>query len=726
MFQGTRFQCIDKVYTLERQNSESGLAVIATTPTDPDYSKLAFARSDNQRLLLGDPFLRDAILQSAALLIPQDTSLPISIRRWDIYPQPYSMPKESSIYVQTLLEGLEENEVHTSVNSFDHTGALNESLKGYRLRKLQHHKEYPNVSDLVCPDDRDTRELRACLTHLAHRFKVKVPEVRVSYLANLHALPKNQRRKIELPLIEKVVQQWTRESDVNNSKFTVEWQQSGKPVVRLSDEPVEISLTHDNRYCIAVAGSWSLGSDIVPVKHRNRKQWLGLLGQIADTLIDDNLDENELNRLGAAIWAVKEVLHKVNVKKTISMKIEQKINNGILFLCETDQGKLKVLACWKIFTRGRDRVVAISVIESETKIIADDALTFDYGGYNSLLNQQHYEIVGDGPQGQVVFVHRFPVTFMPVGQLSRHIYFTHYFFWAGMVREASAWPVLKRIAEQFATGKWGGVTNFAALKVLGEATTHDLIEVRMWASGNGGPQNSVLDLTYDFRKVLPDGGYERLALLEQQTTWVRIINHGIAKVDAYPDYYASFLDEMMPKFKGPNLPHPLPEPLKDLYEHENEDYLYTAPTEPSVKPVLHSQLIETSLEDANIVGNIYFANYYAWQGRVRDRFFHNIIPEYFLGTGEVGELICLTCRVDHLREAMPFDHIQVRMALKALKTCHATLFFEYYKLNSHGDKLKLATGKQDVVWVCRDSKKKPLARPFPKAVHEIFRKSIEQ
>ncbi len=38
--------------------------------------------------------------------------------------------------------------------------------------------------------------------------------------------------------------------------------------------------------------------------------------------------------------------------------------------------------------------------------------------------------------------------------------------------------------------------------------------------------------------------------------------------------------------------------------------------------------METSLEDANIVGNIYFANYYAWQGRVRDRYFYGLIPEF--------------------------------------------------------------------------------------------------
>jgi len=72
------------------------------------------------------------------------------------------------------------------------------------------------------------------------------------------------------------------------------------------------------------------------------------------------------------------------------------------------------------------------------------------------MDRPHYEIMDGGPQGQVMFVHRFPVTFMPAGQLSRSVYFSHYFFWAGLVHEASAWPVLKKIADQFKTGQWGG------------------------------------------------------------------------------------------------------------------------------------------------------------------------------------------------------------------------------------------------------------------------------
>jgi len=243
----------------------------------------------------------------------------------------------------------------------------------------------------------------------------------------------------------------------------------------------------------------------------------------------------------------------------------------------------------------------------------------------------------------------------------------------------------------------------------------------MWASGNGGPHNSVLDLTYDFRKVLSNGSHERLAWLEQQTTWVRILENASVKVEPYPDYYDSFLKDMLPRYDAPNTPQRIPEPLAALHDHQNEEYLYTSPSGPLVEPILHSEFIDTSLEDSNIVGNIYFANYYAWQGRVRDRYFYSLIPEYFQGKGDAGELLCLNCRIDHLREGMPFDRIEVRMALKTLQTSRATLYFEYFKVLPDDRLLKLAAGEQTVVWVQRDANRRPVPHPFPAAVDQALR-----
>ncbi len=225
---------------------------------------------------------------------------------------------------------------------------------------------------------------------------------------------------------------------------------------------------------------------------------------------------------------------------------------------------------------------------------------------------------------------------------------------------------------------------------------------------------------------MKDDSYVRLARCEQQVTWVRILDHGVVEVAPYPDYYWDFARQMLPRYQAPNVAEPLPEPLAQLRRAEGDEEKYQAPSGPIVSPLLHEQIIETSLDNSNIVGNIYFANYSAWQGQTRDRYFFNLIPEYFRGTGEKGELLCLECRVDHLREAMPFDRIVVTMALKALKTYSVVLYFEYFRLEPDGTRVKLAFGEHHAVWVVRDSQGKPAPAPFPSKVQEAFGRAIAE
>jgi acyl-CoA thioesterase FadM len=723
LFQGPSFQRIDRVYDLERQGDQSGTVFLSTKTADANPGELAFANSKQRTLMLGDPFQRDALLQSAALLIPQDTSLPVFVKQWDIYQSNQHPSKLHSFHIQTRLVTQKDQDVHADVKLVDDTGGLIEKLEGYRLRILQHHEDYPTVTDLLHPDDHDTAELQKYLTRLASDFKLELPEVFVGFLPAIHDLPRDGRRELERPLLEKAIRKAAGDAEPLKLRYEIDWQPSGKPVVTSPDASLEVSIAHDRRYCIAAAADWPLGCDIERVTHRSVQQWVGLLGPTAKPLIDEQMDAETLDLHCTGLWAAKEVIQKMGVQNVRTMNIEKRTENGTLLRCVTDEGQIKIIAFPVLLTRGRKRVIAIRAVESCDPVSADNVPAIDYPGFEDLSNQHQYKVVEGGPQGQITFVHRFPVTFHPAGQMSRHVYFSHYFFWAGMARETAVWPILERMANQVATGKWGGVTNFADLKILGEATTHDLIEVWVWVSGKGGPHNSVLDLTYDFRKILPGGSTERLAWLEQQTTWVRILEAGIAKVEPMPDYMSSYMENMLPRYNAPNSPEKMPQPLEKLHDLDQESYLYIAPVGSSVGPILHTQLIDTSLEDSNIVGNIYFANYYAWQGRVRDHYFYSLVPECFRGTGDAGELLCLNCRVDHLREGMPFDRIEVRMALKTLQTSRATLHFDYFNALPDGRLLKLAAGEQTVVWVRRDANRKPVPHTFPPTVHEALRES---
>ena len=51
--------------------------------------------------------------------------------------------------------------------------------------------------------------------------------------------------------------------------------------------------------------------------------------------------------------------------------------------------------------------------------------------------------------------------------------------------------------------------------------------------------------------------------------------------------------------------------------------------------------------------------------RVRDLYFHRLTPDCFRHAGRDGEWVSLSCAIDHLSEAMPFDRILVTMDVAA-------------------------------------------------------------
>ena len=169
--------------------------------------------------------------------------------------------------------------------------------------------------------------------------------------------------------------------------------------------------------------------------------------------------------------------------------------------------------------------------------------------------------------------------------------------------------------------------------------------------------------------------------------------------------------------EAPPLPCPLPEKLPEV---DFGSEVYCAPPGPSAGPLLREQTFQTALEDADLVGNIHFSDYFVWQGRVRDSYFYELAPNYYRGNGEQGELLCRRSRVEHLREAMPFDRIYVTMSLRAVYECGVSLYFEYFHLNDNGEKQKLAYGEHDAVWTKRVAGDNFVSAPLPQKIREAL------
>ena len=326
----------------------------------------------------------------------------------------------------------------------------------------------------------------------------------------------------------------------------------------------------------------------------------------------------------------------------------------------------------------------------------------------------------DGPQGQPVQELRFVVSFQEASSISRHVPASRYLTWMGKMRELVMSGSVPQLAKQIATGEWGLVTNWGDVHIFGEVTANDVIQMRFWTDH---PHGSEVEFFCDFWKMHADGRKERVALGEQKATWVRLVGHGQVVPEPLPDYLTAFIESMGPRDSNARTLPALPESLKGL---DLGPVLEEVPCGPSGGRLLHTETMQTTLEESNLVGNVYFANYFTWQGKVRDLFLHSIAPQYFRGIGSDGEMVCLRSRMDYLREAMPFDRIQVVMTVRSIRTCGAVLGFEYYRLEPEGRRQKLSVGTHEVAWVRRDTNGDPQPAAFPAVVRDALQATPQE
>ncbi len=722
LFQGPLFQRIKRVYGIEKAGERAESASFETSMTAKKISARDAFSSSNDTLILPDPFFRDSLLQSATLLVPRDTSLPVGIDRIDIFPCDEEMSR--SVTAQVVLQEYGTTELETSVVAVDASGRVIEKLTGYNLKVLQHHDEYPTAADLIAPDTRDQMLLSDAVATLRENYTI--PELSIEYICGIHGLAQKERRVATLPLLTRVAKSAMERFAETDETVDIDWLESGKPVILASaTKDIAISLSHDDRLCLVTAGVGPTGCDITPISPRNKTEWQGLLGDknhaLQEALMDDG---TTMNNAGSKIWACLETAQKALGSNEFQLTIDQKIDIWTIFKVSAGEIDILIAAGGVDLTWRPKRIFAFSICAAEEHSYVQQRTRAD--DYKDIMSMSHVELQEKaGPHGQDVFVQRIPVTFRPAAQLGKGIYFSNFFFWAGEVREIAIWPILKKIGDQMNTGKWGSVTNYSQLKIFAEATTHDRLEIRMWPTGNGGPADSTMDLHFDFSTIQADNSTSLLASLEIQVTWVEILDRGIVSPREYPEYYRQFMENLLPK-SGEDVRHEqeafVENPLALVVNEEQ--MLYQAQPGTVIEPVLCHRIIDTSLDNGNLVGNIYFANYYAWQGQTRDHFFYDLCPECFKGTGADGELVCLETRVDHLREAMPFDQIKVTMALKSLTASSAVFYFEYFKISKDTKPKKLAFGEHKAVWVIKDANSRPRPSPFPAVIGEAFQQAI--
>jgi NAD(P)-dependent dehydrogenase (short-subunit alcohol dehydrogenase family)/acyl-CoA thioesterase FadM len=692
LFQGPLFQRMGRIHEL-------------------DSSHTVFeSESRANPFLLGDPFFRDVLLQAGQVTIPREVCLPIRIEKIERFQS--AGPSHGHRWVVAPEKVRHGREYRAEVYATNDQGQVVERLSGYWLRILEEHPEGPTAEELAQPEARDERLLRQALDTGCREMELSPMAIALGHLPGLQGLGREERSQREQPVIERAVRTRLNVPPEQECLVQVDRLPSGKPVFdQAPKQGLELSLSHDETYCLCTVATAAVGCDLQPVQPRTADEWQGLLGNHRDELLRDLASGGDtIDRAGIRIWSAVEAVRKAKMISDVELVIEKRAGAVVLLRAREKDGETwLVLTMPNQLTRGPERMVAIATGGSP---VAKQTVAGRTG-----INPAHYgvSVAHDGPQGQPVQELRFIVSFQESSSLSRHVPASRYLAWIGRMRELSTLGNLPELVPLISSGEWGLVTNSSEVRVCGEATAGDVVQMRFWTNHVRG--SSELEFFCDFWKVQPEGPAERLAFAGQKATWVRLLDHGQVAPEPLPPAFSQFVERMGPRNNQPTQLPARPEPLAGL---DLGRPLYKAHHGPGTAPVLWTDTFETTLEESNLVGNVYFANYFAWQGKVRDLFLHAVAPELLRGVGSRGELIGLSSRVDYLREAMPLDQIEVVMSLRSASECGVVLGYEYFRSNPNGGRLKLAVGLQEMAWVVRTRAGSPHPRPFP----EVLRRAL--
>ncbi|MBO0858050.1 MAG: acyl-CoA thioesterase [Chloracidobacterium sp.] len=124
-------------------------------------------------------------------------------------------------------------------------------------------------------------------------------------------------------------------------------------------------------------------------------------------------------------------------------------------------------------------------------------------------------------------------------------------------------------------------------------------------------------------------------------------------------------------------------------------------------------------EETNLVGNVYYLNYLRWQGRCREMFLREHMPDILAAIASGMAIVTTKCSCEFLAEITAFDEVTIRMHLGGLTQNRITMYFEYWRQTASGEEL-VARGEQQVAFMCRDGARL-VAVPIPEPLRTALR-----
>jgi enediyne polyketide synthase len=691
LFQGPLFQKMENIYHL------SGEKIIYRVIDD---SKLIpFSNSLTQDLILGNPFTRDVLLQSAQLCLPDQQVLPIKIEKIIV-----NQLLETEFFAKNVINSKQSNgEIKSSVIAINKNGEILEYLKNYIVMPVgEITKPGLTPKDVVNPSNYDEKFLNNQLKEFGKVNDLDIPVIKLKYIDNLIQFKASERHKKEQPLFKNAVTDlFTQNGEqITDEDFKISWEASGKPIMSIKKHysfTAHISMAHDERLCIATAAKYQIGCDIEPIINRSEEEWQDLL--FDNIMIWQKLSQIiDTDTAATIIWTIKESIIKsglfTNLKYDLSLVNNEK--NNFLFIVSKTNTNDQILILSTIFNglRPLKRVFSCIVDKKDQIIISNSKQEILVLSKNNGVINDVFTCKQRGAFGEEVYIHRFRTTFRDANNIDRTLSYPIFATWMGKLRELPLDSIAADLITDMTSGKWGMVTNNSYIKIVGEAGALDLIEGHFWINKIYGQHNSTIDLAFKWFKVNNDGSLSIIAYSFLPTTWVKVTGHGTVDVHPFPSYFQKWVDNII--IRNNNLNY-LEEIKNYPHRYEIGELLFKNKNFPNHKKALHCSYFSTSLDESNLVGNIYYANYYKWQSKTFDQFINKIDPNFYFYNENHQKFVCLETEINHLQEAMPFDTIQVKLYIDAIYESGFSLIYEFFK-GEENKSNKLAWGKQKMAF----------------------------
>ena len=123
-------------------------------------------------------------------------------------------------------------------------------------------------------------------------------------------------------------------------------------------------------------------------------------------------------------------------------------------------------------------------------------------------------------------------------------------------------------------------------------------------------------------------------------------------------------------------------------------------------------------QETNVLGNVYYTNHLAWQGRCREMFLRDHAPDVIPELSRGLALATVRCSGEYFAELSAFDEVIVRMRLAELVQNRIALAFEYHRTKAGAEEL-VARGEQQIACMRREGERL-VPTPVPPALRDAL------